>query len=84
MTPCATLRWSRSLVLVVSMIVVTVMLSGCSLRERVCSKGEHPVKSIVAPDTGRACVRDGEPPPKGYEEYPPGQAPTYLDEDKGY
>jgi hypothetical protein len=58
------------------------MLSGCPFgRERICSRGEHVVRSIEAPETGRTCVRDGEPPPKGYEEYPPGQVPTYLDED---
>jgi hypothetical protein len=69
------------------MIVTTLSsaftLSGCFVfRERMCSRGEHPVKSIEAPETGRACVRDGNPPPNGYEEYPPGQVPTYLHEDR--
>lgn len=60
---------------------LAVMLSGCGLgRERICSRGEHVVKSVEAPETGRTCVRDGEPPPNGYEEYPPGRVPKYTDE----
>ncbi len=51
--------------------------AGC--QERVCRQGEHAVRSVEAPDTGRTCVRDGEPPPPGYEEYPPGDAPVYVD-----
>ena len=65
-------------------MVSALLLWGCSPlgREGVCSKGEHVVKSIEATETGRTCVRDGQPPPKGYEEYPRGQAPTYLDQDR--
>ena len=70
----------RRLVLIASTVALAIMLSGCPLRERICSKGEHVVKSIEAPEGGRTCVRDGKPPPKGYEEYPPGQVPTYRDE----
>ena len=69
--------------LVVTSIALALILSGCPLgRERICRRGEHVVRSIDAPDTGRICVRDGQPPPKGYEEYPPGKVPTYLDEDR--
>jgi hypothetical protein len=61
---------------------LALMPSGClPVRERICSKGEHVVRSIEAPKTGRTCVRDGERPPKGYDEYPPGEVPTYTDED---
>jgi len=68
---------------VVSTMALAVTLSGCPLvRERICSKSEHVVKSTEAPQTGRACVRDGEPPPQGYEEFPPGKVPTYPDEDR--
>ena len=60
---------------------LALMLSGCELaRERICNRGERVVKSIQAPETGRTCVRDGEPPPDGYEEYPPGRVPKYTDE----
>jgi len=63
-------------------MVLAVTLSGCPVgRERICSGGEHVVRSIEAPETGRTCVRDGKPPPKGYEEYPPGQVPKYTDQD---
>lgn len=63
-------------------MVVTLMLSvGCSGRERICGKGDHVVRSIESPETGRTCVRDGTPPPKGYEEFPPGQVPKYTDQD---
>ena len=69
------------LAVILSTLAVALTLSGCPLgRERICSKGEHVVKSIDAPRTGRACVRDGDPPPEGYEEYPPGSVPTYTDE----
>lgn len=53
------------------------LTGGC--KERVCRGGEHAVRSIEAPDTGRTCVPDGDPPPPGYEEYPPGQVPVYVD-----
>jgi hypothetical protein len=72
---------SNQLAVVVGTIAVALTMSGCFPgRERICSKGEHVVKSIEAPETGRTCVRDGEPPPPGYEEYPPGSVPTYTDE----
>lgn len=71
------------LVITGTAFLLAFTLSGCSLfRERMCSRGEHAVKSIEAPETGRTCVRDGAPPPDGYEEYPDGQVPTYLDEDR--
>src|SRR5205085_4210037 len=76
-------RRASRLVVAVSAMAVGLTLPGCSPlgRERICSRGEHVVKSIEAPETGRTCVRNGNPPPSGYEEYPPGQVPTYLDED---
>jgi len=71
-------RW-----IVVASVALATILSGCPLaRERICRKGEHVVRSVDAPRTGRTCVRDGQPPPAGYEEFPPGKAPTYLDEDR--
>jgi hypothetical protein len=79
----ANMRQSRGpLTTIVSAMALAVMLTGCPLgRERICSRGEHVVKSIEAPETGRTCVRNGQPPPKGYEEYPAGKVPTYMDED---
>jgi len=64
-------------VAMVALVVTGLTAAGC--QERVCRRGEHAVRSIQAPDTGRTCVRDGDPPPAGYEEYPPGEAPTYVD-----
>ena len=57
---------------------------GCSyvFRERSCVRGERAVRAIEAPDTGRTCVKNGQPPPPGYEEFPPGQRPTYVDQDR--
>jgi len=71
----------QRLVAIPSTALLALVLSGCPLaRERICSRGEHVVRSIEAPATGRTCVRDGEPPPDGYEEYPPGKVPKYTDE----
>jgi len=68
----------RAIAVVAAALAVTgLTAAGC--QERVCRRGEHAVRSVEAPDTGRTCVRDGDPPPAGYEEYPPGQAPTYAD-----
>ena len=67
------------------LVAVLVWLGGaCSLvfRERMCSPGERAVRAIEAPDTGRTCVKKGQPPPPGYEEFPPGQRPTYVDQDR--
>ena len=54
-------------------------LTAAGCQERVCRQGEHAVRSVEAPDTGRTCVKDGEAPPPGYEEFPPGEAPVYVD-----
>ncbi len=76
-------RTPARLVLIASAIVLAIAFISCPLMERICSKGEHAVRAIEAPETGRTCVRDGEPPPEGYEEYPPGQEPpTYLHEER--
>ncbi len=67
------------------LVAVLISLGGaCSLvfRERMCSRGERAVRAIEAPDTGRTCVKNGQPPPPRYEEFPPGQRPTYVDQDR--
>ena len=66
--------------LVSALLLATLPVAGC-VRERVCSEGEYPVRSIEHPESGRACVQEGEQPPEGYETFPPGQVPTYVDED---
>lgn len=72
---------NRQLLVAIVTTMVLAMASGCNLaRERICDKGRHVVKSIQSPETGRTCVDDGKPPPEGYEEYPPGQVPAYIDE----
>ena len=69
---------SRALVAALATLAVTgLTAAGC--QERVCRKGEHAVRSTEAPETGRTCVKDGEAPPPGYEEFPPGQTPVYVD-----
>ncbi len=81
-TPTEHSRRTHRLVVTVSTMMFALLLSGCSLaREKACNSGEHAVKSIEAPETGRACARDGQPPPKGYEEFPPGQVPKYADQE---
>lgn len=61
-------------------LVAVAGLSAGGCQEKVCRDGERAVRSIEAPDTGRACAPDGEPPPPGYEDYPPGEAPVYVDD----
>ena len=71
----------KRLAAMVASVALAVLPSACIPgRERICSKGEHVVRAVEAPETGRTCVPDGEPPPSGYEEYPPGSVPTYTDE----
>ena len=56
---------------------------GCgTFKERVCESGEYAVRAIEAPETGRTCVPNGQEPPPGYERFPPGQTPTYLEDDR--
>ena len=67
------------------LVAVLIPLGGaCSFvfRERMCSPGERAVRAIEAPDTGRTCVKNGQPPPPRYEEFPPGHRPTYVDQDR--
>ena len=63
------------------LIVATALsTSGCSSRERVCSSGEYPVRTVDASDAGLACAPDGEEPPPGYERFPAGEVPEYVDD----
>jgi hypothetical protein len=66
----------RATAAVLALTAVGLGTTGC--RERACRGGEHVVRSVEAPDTGRTCVPDGAPPPAGYEEYPPGEAPEWA------
>ena len=54
--------------------------SGCSLQERVCSSGEYPVRTVESTDGGMACVPDDEEPPAGYERFPAGEVPEFVDD----
>lgn len=71
--------------LAMALLAAVLVSSGgaCSyvFRERMCVRGERAVRAIEAPDTGRTCVKNGQPPPPGYEEFPPGQRP-YVDQDR--
>lgn len=64
--------------------VVAVVLSTAAAcagdRERVCSAGEYPVWSVKYPDTGGACVPNGQGPGRGYATYPPGLVPEYTED----
>ncbi|GAA3206384.1 SCO0607 family lipoprotein [Dactylosporangium siamense] len=64
----------------VLLLLTALLVTGCSLKERVCGSGEHPVKA-VGNTTGRTCVRDGADPPAGYVPYPAGKVPKYLDDE---
>jgi len=68
-----------ALLTAVSLAAVSLAVAGCSVRERICGSGEHPVKA-VGNATGRTCVRDGADPPAGYVAYPASQVPKYLDD----
>ncbi len=79
------LMYVRHRLAAVILVAALPLLGGaCSsaFRERMCSPGEHAVRAIEAPDTGRTCVKNGQPPPPRYEEFPPGHRPTYVDQDR--
>ncbi len=62
---------------------VVGLMAGCTtFNERVCEKGEYAVRATAAPETGRTCVPNGQEPPPGYERFPPGQTPTYPEDDR--
>lgn len=69
----------RTLTVILALVAV-MSVSGC--RERTCIEGEYPARSVDHPDTGRVCVPDGQEPPAGYERFPEGQVPTYVDQDR--
>jgi hypothetical protein len=54
--------------------------SGCSLEERICSSGEYPVRTVDPTDGGMACAPDSEEPPAGYERFPAGEVPEFVDD----
>ena len=66
--------------LVLLTVLAALSAGGCSARERVCSSGEYPVRTVDASDGGLACTRDGEEPPAGYERFPAGEVPEYVDD----
>lgn len=74
---------TRTALLFVVCLLVCAALSGCRFRERVCSVGDYPARSIAYPKTGGVCVKNGRRPPAGYETYPAGQTPTYVDQQHG-
>ena len=64
---------SRTFTIVLLAVLAASSLSSCA--DAVCGRGEHPVRWIED-HNGSVCVKDGEPPPPGYEEYPEGATPT--------
>ncbi|WP_234043046.1 SCO0607 family lipoprotein [Streptomyces marianii] len=59
--------------------VAAATLTGCSIRDDICSEGEYPV--IAVGGTGSACVPEGERPSKGYTRYPEGKVPQQVDDE---
>ncbi|MFF4185062.1 SCO0607 family lipoprotein [Streptomyces sp. NPDC001691] len=53
-------------------------VAGCSTHDAVCGGGECPVLTVGA--TGRACVDNGQQPPKGYSRFPEGKVPQHVDD----
>ncbi|WP_327004630.1 hypothetical protein OHA72_58015 [Dactylosporangium sp. NBC_01737] len=70
----------RLLAVLLTAVLLTLTVTGCSLKERICRSGEHPVKA-VGNATGRTCVRDGTDPPSGYVPYPAGKVPVHVDDE---
>ena len=70
----------RTTPLVLLTVLAALGAGGCSAGERVCSSGEYPVRTVDASDGGLACARDGEGPPAGYERFPAGEVPEYVDD----
>jgi hypothetical protein len=60
------------------MLAIGLSLGGCSgIREATCSEDEYPVWSVKFPESGGACVPNGQEPMRGYATYPPGLVPEY-------
>jgi len=74
---------TRIVVLILVAALGRPVLVSCRFRERVCHVGEYAARSIAYPRTGRLCVPTGQPPPAGYENFPAGSTPTYVDQDHG-
>jgi hypothetical protein len=64
-------------------VLACAALTACHYRERVCFVGQYPARSIAYPKTGKVCVKNGHRPPAGYETYPAGKTPTYVDQERG-
>ncbi len=73
---------ARALAALLSAGIVGTVAACGPFKERVCERGEYAVRAIAAPDTGRTCVPHDQEPPPGYERFPPGQTPTYLEDDR--
>lgn len=70
---------AKALAMVLALAMTAV---GCgAFKERVCRRGQYAARAIAAPQTGRTCVPNDREPPTGYERFPPGQTPTYLEDD---
>ncbi|MEU9993881.1 hypothetical protein [Streptomyces sp. NPDC050848] len=62
----------------VTAVAAAWALTGCAYEEDICSSGEYPVMTVG--DTGSACVRNEEQPPKGFVRYPEGKVPLKVDD----
>lgn len=60
-------------------VMAAAALTGCSIRDDICSDGEYPVLAVG--NTGSACVTDGEQPPEGWARYPEGKVPKQVDDE---
>ncbi|MFI0977361.1 SCO0607 family lipoprotein [Streptomyces sp. NPDC021093] len=69
-------RGRRVSALVLAAVAMTVPIAGCSIQDAICGGGEYPVLNVGS--TGRACVPNGEEPPKGYVRFPEGKVPEHV------
>jgi hypothetical protein len=73
-------RRARVTVVLLGAVLTASAVSSCSWRERVCGADEYPVRTTTTTDDGLACTPDDEEPPDGYERFPAGEVPEYVDD----
>ena len=70
---------ARITVVLLGIMLTALTAGGCALHEHVCRAGEYPVRTSTT-DDGLACTPDDEEPPAGYERFPAGEVPEYVDD----
>jgi hypothetical protein len=57
----------------------SLLLSGCQIRDAICSNGYYPAAHVNGP--GSYCVKDGDEPKPGFVRYPAGKVPRHVDDE---